>query len=189
MEQLIDAGYMEWQGSLRETYDKYLHPDVLDYETREMWDWVAENKVVDLFQFNTQTGLQAARRIQPHSLEELAAANSIMRLMVTEEGAEQPIDTYIRFKNDIGQWYDLMRTKYYLTDHEIEILEKYLKSNYGVGDTQEIVMEISMDKEIADFSVADSNKLRKSIAKFLASCMETCKIMNGQNRWRLTSYL
>ena len=165
MEQLIDAGYMEWQGSLRETYDKYLHPDVLDYETREMWDWVAENKVVDLFQFNTQTGLQAARRIQPHSLEELAAANSIMRLMVTEEGAEQPIDTYIRFKNDIGQWYDLMKTKYHLTDHEIEILEKYLKSNYGVGDTQEIVMEISMDKEIADFSVADSNKLRKSIAK------------------------
>ena len=107
--------------------------------------------------------------------------------MVTEEGAEQPIDTYIRFKNDIGQWYDLMRTKYHLTDHEIEILEKYLKSNYGVGDTQEIVMEISMDKEIADFSVADSNKLRKSIAKFLASCMETCKIMNGQNRWRLKS--
>lgn len=48
-------------------------------------------------------------------------------------------------------------------------------------------MEISMDKEIADFSVADSNKLRKSIAKFLASCMETCKIMNGQNRWRLKS--
>ena len=165
MEQLIEAGYMEWQGSLRETYDKYLHPDVLDYETREMWDWVAENKVVDLFQFNTQTGLQAARRIQPHSLEELAAANSIMRLMVTEEGAEQPIDTYIRFKNDIGQWYDLMRTKYHLTDHEIEILEKYLKSNYGVGDTQEIVMEISMDKEIADFSVADSNKLIRSIAK------------------------
>lgn len=165
MDQLIKEGYMEWQGTLRDTYNKYLHPDVLDYTTKEMWDWVSENKVVDLFQFDTQTGLQAAKRIKPHSLEELAAANSVMRLMVTEEGQEQPIDTYIRFKNDIEQWYSLMRDKYRLTDKEICILEKYLKSNYGVGDTQEIVMEISMDPNIANFSVADSNKLRKSIAK------------------------
>lgn len=165
MDQLIKEGYMEWQGTLRDTYNKYLHPDVLDYTTKEMWDWVSENKVVDLFQFDTQTGLQAAKRIKPHSLEELAAANSVMRLMVTEEGQEQPIDTYIRFKNDIEQWYSLMRDKYRLTDKEICVLEKYLKSNYGVGDTQEIVMEISMDPNIANFSVADSNKLRKSIAK------------------------
>lgn len=165
MEQLIEAGYMTWQGSLRETYDTYLHPDVLDYDTKEMWDFVAENKVVDLFQFDTETGLQAAKRIQPHSLEELAAANSIMRLMVTEQGAEQPMDTYIRFKNDISQWYQLMRAKYHLTEDEIVIMEKYLKTVYGVGDTQEIVMEISMDEKVANFNVSESNKLRKGIAK------------------------
>ena len=38
MNLLIDAGYMKWQGSLRATYNKYLHPDVLDYDTKEMWD-------------------------------------------------------------------------------------------------------------------------------------------------------
>ena len=42
---------MQWQGTLRDTYNKYLHPDVLDYETKEMWDWIAENKVMDLFQW------------------------------------------------------------------------------------------------------------------------------------------
>ena len=60
MELLIEAGHMKWQGSLRDTYNKYLHPDVLDYETPEMWDWIGENKVVDLFQFDSSTGLQAA---------------------------------------------------------------------------------------------------------------------------------
>ena len=92
MELLIEAGHMQWQGTLRDTYNKYLHPDVLDYETKEMWDWIAENKVMDLFQFDTQVGLQAAKRIQPHSLSRiLATANSIMRLMVKDD--EQPIDT------------------------------------------------------------------------------------------------
>ena len=164
MELLIESGHMQWQGTLRATYDKYLHPDVLDYETKEMWDWVAENRVVDLFQFNTQVGLQAAKRIQPHSLVELATANSIMRLMVTE--GEQPIDTYIRYKNDISEWYKCMREDYYLTEEEIKVVEPYLLPVYGVGDTQEIVMELSMDKHITNFNVAESNKLRKSIAKY-----------------------
>lgn len=165
MDLLVANRYMEWQGSLRATYDKYLHPDVLDYDTREMWDWISENKVPDLFQFDTQMGLQAARRIKPHSLIELAAANSIMRLMVSGEGAEQPIDTYIRFKNDINQWYSLMRKQYHLTDNEICTVEVYLKPLYGVGDTQEVVMEISMDQKIAAFNVKESNLLRKGISK------------------------
>lgn len=165
MDMLVQAGYMKWQGSLRATYDKYLHPDVLDYETKEMWDWIGENKVMNLFQFDTPVGLQAAKRIQPHSLPELAAANSIMRLMVSEQGAEQPIDTYIRYKNDINQWYSCMRDEYHLTDEEIHTVEPYLLPVYGVGDTQEIVMELSMDEHISGFDVAQANKLRKGISK------------------------
>lgn len=165
MDMLIAAGHMEWQGSLRATYNKYLHPDVLDYTTPEMWDWIGENKVVNLFQFDTQVGLQAVKRIKPHSLVELATANSIMRLMVSEQGAEQPIDTYIRYKNDISQWYSCMRDQYHLTEDEIHTVESYLLPVYGVGDTQEIVMELSMDDHISGFDVAQSNKLRKGISK------------------------
>ena len=177
MDSLIKRGYMEWQGSLRATYNKYLHPDVLDYETPEMWDWVAENKVTNLFQFDSQTGLQAAKRIKPHSLTELAAANSVMRLMVSEEGAEQPIDTYIRFKNDISQWYSLMRDRYHLTDEEIKTVEPYLLPTYGVGDTQEIVMELSMDDHISGFNVAQSNKLRRGISKKDRNLQQNMKTM------------
>lgn len=165
MNLLLEAGYIKWQGSLRATYNKYLHPDVLDYDTPEMWNMIGKNDVTDLFQFDTAVGLQAAKRIKPHSLVELATANSIMRLMVSGEGAEQPIDTYIRYKNDINEWYKCMRNEYHLTEDEIKILEKYLLPVYGVGDTQEIVMEISMDDHISGFNVTQSNKLRKGIAK------------------------
>lgn len=58
-----------------------------------------------------------------------------------------------------------MRDDYQLTEKEIKVVEPYLLPVYGVGDTQEIVMELSMDKKIAGFSVAESNKLRKAIAK------------------------
>lgn len=162
---LLNAGYMKWQGSLRTTYNKYLHPDVLDYNTKEMWDMVADNTVMDLFQFDTQVGLQAAKAIKPHSLVELATASSIMRLMVKEDGAEQPIDTYIRYKNDISQWYENMRENYHLKQDEIKTVEPYLLPVYGVGETQEIVMELSMDDHIAGFNIAEANKLRKGIAK------------------------
>ncbi len=165
MDMLVESGHMEWQGSLRATYNKYLHPDVLDYTTSEMWDWIGENKVVNLFQFDTPVGLQAAKRIKPHNLPELAAANSIMRLMVSEQGAEQPMDTYIRYKNDISQWYSCMREQYHLTEEEIKTVEPYLLPVYGVGDTQEIVMELSMDEHISGFDVAQANKLRKGISK------------------------
>lgn len=164
MDMLIEAGYIEWQGSLRATYDKYLHPDVLDYDTQEMWDKIENGEIYDLFQFNTQIGVQSAKRIKPHSLNDMATANSVMRLMVSGEDAEQPIDTYIRYKNNINEWYKDMH-KYHLTDHEINIMEKYLKSSFGVGATQEDVMQICMDPEVAGFNVTLSNKLRKSIAK------------------------
>ena len=38
MDLLIEDGFMEEQETLKMTYDKYLHPDVLDYENAELWD-------------------------------------------------------------------------------------------------------------------------------------------------------
>ncbi len=165
MELLVDKGYMEWQGSLRATYDKYLHPDVLDYDSPEMWDAVGEGKITNLFQFDTNIGKQAIQKIKPRSLVDLATSSTIMRLMVSEEGAEQPMDTYVRYKNNIEEWYSCMRNDYHLTEEEIKVLEKYLLSSFGLGPTQEDVMQISMDEKIAGFDVKESNLLRKGISK------------------------
>ncbi len=165
MDLLVADGYMEWQGSLRKTYDKYLHPDVLDYDTPEMWDMVGRGEITDLFQFDTTVGKEAIKKIKPRSLVELATASSIMRLMIAGDNAEQPIDTYVRYKNDINEWYKCMREDYHLTDHEINIMEKYLLEFHGVGATQEDVMVISMDEQVSNFDVKTSNLLRKGISK------------------------
>ena len=53
MDMLIEDGRIDWQGSLRETYNKYLHPKVLEYNDPEMWEKVHQNDIPDLFQFDT----------------------------------------------------------------------------------------------------------------------------------------
>ena len=163
MDLLLEHGYLEWQGSLRDTYNKYLHPDVLDYNSPKMWDMLGENQIEDIFQFETSIGKEAIKKIKPRSLVELATASSVMRLMKPD--GEQPIDTYVRYKNNISEWYDSMRKDYQLTDNEIKIMEKYLLEFYGVGATQEDVMLISMDEHISGFDVKTSNLLRKGISK------------------------
>ena len=42
-------GYIEWQGSLKETYDYYLSPKNLDYDSIEMWKMAADGKILNLF--------------------------------------------------------------------------------------------------------------------------------------------
>lgn len=44
---------MEWQGTLRETYNKYLHPDVLDMTNPKMFDMLYNGEVFSCFQFMT----------------------------------------------------------------------------------------------------------------------------------------
>lgn len=87
--------------------------------------------------------------------------NALMRLSC--EG-EQPIDRYVKHKNDIEVWYSEMRS-HGLDRVEIEVMKKHLGKSYGVASTQEAVMRLSMDKQIAGFDLVWANKLRKAIAK------------------------
>jgi len=50
MNYMLETGDMEWKGSLKETYDYYINPNKLDYETPEMWDMAAQGKIRALFQ-------------------------------------------------------------------------------------------------------------------------------------------
>ena len=54
--------------------------------------------------------------------------------------------------------------RYGLNKKEIEIMKKHLGKLYGVADTQESIMELSMDNEISGFDVVGANKLRKAVA-------------------------
>ena len=163
VELLLKQGAIEWQGSLRATYNKYLHPDVLDYTNPKMWEDMANGRITNLFQFETQVGSVCIKRTQPTNVKELAAANAVMRLM-PQPGEEAPIDRYVRFKDNIELWYNEMR-EWGLTDEEIGVLEKYLKAKFGNAPEQEDVMQIVMDPKISGFSLKESNALRKGIAK------------------------
>lgn len=169
LDQLLEHNEIEWQGSLRKTYNKYIHPDVLDYENPEIWEMVGKGEVMDLFQFSTDIGLQSVIKVKPESLLEAAVTNSLMRLMA--DGEEQPVDTYVKYKNDISLWYKEMELAG-LSKEEIAALEPYLKDIYGVADTQEVVMQMVMDEKISGFDIKESNYLRKSIAKKKADVLK-----------------
>lgn len=157
---MLEDGTMKWQGSLKATYDKYLHPSVLDYDSEEMWRMASDGEIRSLFQFDSVIGGQSIKKIQPRSLKQLAIANSIMRLMAD---GEQPIDIYVKQKLAPQIWYDDMY-RHGLTADEIKVLEKYLKEKDGVAESQEVVMQLSMDPHISGFDMGEANKLRKTIA-------------------------
>lgn len=98
-----------------------------------------------------------------------------MRLMA-ERGQEQPIDRFIRFKEDKSQW-DIAMAKYGLNKTEVELMYFYLNEAHGVAATQEDLMEIVMDPHIANFNLTEANKLRKGIARIQAEVTAEVKQM------------
>lgn len=162
-ELLLKYNKIKWQGSIRATYNQYLHPDKLDYTSKEMWDDCSEGKITDLFQFITPVGGKCIRKIQPHSLEEMANANSLMR--ITVEDGIQPVDKFLTYKQDRSLWYKELDQYGVTNPDEIKALEKVLNYCYGCPSMQEDVMELCMEPKIAGFSLADADKARKIIAK------------------------
>ena len=163
MELLLADGVIHWQGSLRATYNKYLHPDVIRYDDPKLWEAMATGRVLNLFQFETPVGGVCIRKAHPQNVKQLASANAVMRLMA-QEGQEAPMERYVRFRNNIQKWYDEM-TQYGLTEHEQGILKSILADSFGVGPQQEEMMLLVQHPEIADFTLAEANKLRKAVSK------------------------
>lgn len=155
--------FFEKELNLRQIYNKYLHPSVLNLEDNRMWDALGEGQILDVFQFSTGVGLATAKQVKPRNPAQLTSANALMRLM-GEKGKERPLDRYCRIKNDINLWYDEVKQAG-LTNNEIKILEKYYLENYGVPASQEDLMMVCMDKEIGNFTLAEANAARKIVAK------------------------
>lgn len=164
LELLLEDGMIEWQGDLKSTYDKYIHPDVLDLEDKEMWEMLKKGEILDAFQYDSVAGRNAISIIEPETFQELCDGNALMRLSC--EG-EQPINRYKKFKNNIHLWYDEMKEAG-LNYEEISVMRKILDKSYGVASTQEHAMILSMDEKIAGFDLIMANKLRKAIAKSYA---------------------
>ena len=163
MDLLIKFKQIEWQGSLRSTYDKYLHPQVLVYNNQDMWIKASNHEISDCFQLETMVGQVGMKTMQPRSVSELAAVNGLIRLMVAP-GEESPVERYARFKKNISLWYSEMNDAG-LTQHQQEILKKHVLDKFGVAYSQEDLMRILMDPEISNFTLKEADKARKTVAK------------------------
>lgn len=158
---LLDMGKIDWQGSLRDTYNKYFHPDVLDLTSDGMYELLMNGDIPEAFQYEAKTGRQTLEKLQAKSFDELSAANALMRL--TTDG-EQPIDKFIKHRDDINIWYKEMED-FGLDESERKTLISLLDNRYGICDTQELLMIISMDERVAKFDLIEANHLRKAFAK------------------------
>lgn len=170
---MLKFGAIQWQGSLRATYNKYIHPDVLDYENPKMWEDMANGKIPNLFQFETQVGSVCIKRTRPTTVKQLGAANAIMRLM-PEEGQEPPLDRYVKFRNDISLWYKEMEEAG-LTKDEIKVLEEECLEKFGTAPEQEDMMLLVQRPEISNFTLGEANKLRKAVSKKKAKLIQQYK--------------
>ena len=162
---LQEDGEIENTGiNLRPVYDKYFHPNVLPINDKDVWKAIQNGSVINIFQFDSEVGSQAAKKIKPKTILELTDANGLMRLMTAEKGAETPMEKYIRYKNNLDLWYKEMYT-FGLTSNERDYLEPYFKSSYGVPPSQEQLMLMLMDKNICNFTLAEANAARKIVGK------------------------
>ena len=152
------------QGSLKEIYDKYYHPEILNTDRQDMWDALADGSVMDVFQFNTGVGLSVAKKTKPQNPLEMTAANAMMRLM-SEKGKESQQDRFARIKKYGLESFEREMCEVGLPDEMREAMHHYCDTYYGCCAIQEQMMEILMDKNIAKFTLAEANDARKIVAK------------------------
>ena len=165
IELLKEDGYIEKDLTLKQAYDKYLHPDVLPIETdKETWAVIQKAASLDLFQLDSDIGRQGAKKVRPQNMQELSATNGLIRLMTTEQGAETWLDRFCRYKrNNLEYQKDII--KYNLSEADRKALGKYLNPTFGIGISQEQMMKVLMDEELCGFSLFDANQARRVVSK------------------------
>lgn len=161
---LLDDKVISWQGTLKNTYEKYIGVYTLEREAKDMWKMLWEHRVLSFFQMEKESGKQAIALSRPRSVDDLATLNSVLRLMAQEKGAESPLQKYARFRSDIGEWYREM-TAYGLTKEEQSLLEDIIGVSYGICEAQEYLVLLTMHPQIGGFSLAWGDRLRKAVAK------------------------
>ena len=161
---LCDAGLVERERTLKETYENVIGIYKLERDNPEMWKMVWNHEIQSLFQMEKQSGINGIATLKPTSVDDLAILNSTIRLMAQEKGGEMPTDKLARFKANPHEW-EREIEKHGLTSREKDILEPVLGMSYGLCIAQEQFMELVQLPELGGFSLTWADKLRKSIAK------------------------
>ena len=161
---LCDAGLVERERTLKETYENIIGVYNLERDNPDMWKMVWNHEIQSLFQMEKQSGISGIAMLKPTSVDDLATLNSVIRLMAQEKGGEMPTEKLARFKVNPSLWDDEM-INWGLTKEERDILHKELDVSYGICEAQEGFMQLVQLPECGGFNLTWADRLRKSIAK------------------------
>ena len=171
---LCDYGYTERKSTLRDTYESIVGIYNLERNDPKMWEMVLQHKIGSLFQMEKQSGINGIALSKPQSVDELAVLNSVIRLMASEPGAEQPLDMWARYRQNIQEWYQEM-TDYGLAPDAIEWLKNNSAITNGVCESQEGLMALLQDERLGGNDLSFADKCRKAIAKKQGKLFEECE--------------
>lgn len=157
---------------LRELYNKYLHPEVIDTDNPELWKHLAAGDIMDVFQFSTDVGLAIAKKLKPKNPKEMTAANAMMRLM-SEKGKESQQDRYVRIQKYGLNVFEREMQQAQMDNKMRKKMHQYCDEYWGCCAIQEQMMELLMD--VAGFTLGESNTARKIVAKKQMSKIPTLK--------------
>lgn len=171
---LCEYGYAERKPTLRETYESIVGVYNLERDNPAMWQMVVEHKINSLFQMEKQSGINGIALTNPTSVDELAVLNSVIRLMASEKGAEQPLDMWARYRKDITVWYNEME-QYGLTNEQIDWLAHHSAITKGICESQEGLMQLLQEERLGGNDLSFADKCRKAIAKKQGKLFEECE--------------
>ena len=160
-ELLVEDNVIE-KMSLRDLYNKYIHPEVIDTSDKRIWEHLAAGDVLDVFQFSTGVGLAIAKKLKPQNPMEMTAANAMMRLM-SEKDKESQQDRYVRIQNQGLDVFDLEMDRANFTPEQKALMHKHCDQYWGCCALQEQMMELLMD--VAGFTLGEANNARKIVGK------------------------
>tara|TARA_X000000950_G_scaffold4741_1_gene4909 strand:- start:3598 stop:7032 length:3435 start_codon:yes stop_codon:yes gene_type:complete len=130
----------------------------LSFEDGKVYELFAKGNTIGVFQFESSGMREFLKKLKPTVLEDLIAMNALYR-----PGPMENIDSFISRKHgDKSINYPHM------------LLEPILKETYGIIVYQEQVMQIA--HEVAGFTLAEADIMRRAMGKKIKSLMEELSI-------------
>jgi len=159
---LQQHGVIDANLTLKQCYERYIFPDVIDFSDKRIWDNLYNNETLAVFQWDKESGRKGILATHPENLDEMSSVNGLIRLISEGEGETQ-LERFCRMKKNPFVAFEEEMQRYELPDDVRFIMHEELDRYNGCAATQESFMILC--QRIAGYSLAEADKVRKIIAK------------------------
>ena len=135
----------------------------LPFKDEQVYKLFTKGNTIGVFQFESSGMREFLKKLKPTVLEDLIAMNALYR-----PGPMENIDSFINRKHGVKK-----------ITYPHNLLEPILNETYGIIVYQEQVMQIA--HEVAGFTLAEADIMRRAMGKKIKSLMEelSIKFING----------